>query len=146
MAPSVSWVSNQTALDILLYNHFAYPPVLLVVFLAAFTWQSIATASQDSTVATSDTQKGPGGKPLPKTKASSAKDHLKKQTSDFSPARKLLFNWLSVFLLITFLGNAINVLSHALIKRKEGWWCGQSVAVSTRALEAAVEELSDDIH
>ncbi|KAI9783436.1 MAG: hypothetical protein M1835_003812 [Candelina submexicana] len=129
MARSSPWVSNQKASDILFYVHFAYPVILLVVFIAAFTWHSIATASPNSTTTASVTQSGPGGKPLPNTSTPSAKDRLKKRTSDFSPARKLLFNWLSVFLTITFVGNAINVISHTVIKRKEGWWCGKSVVI-----------------
>ncbi|KAI9821044.1 MAG: hypothetical protein M1827_003777 [Pycnora praestabilis] len=121
--------SHQTASDILIYTRFSYPIILLAFFLIAFTWHSIATATNDTTISASGTQTGPGGKPLPKNTSPSTKGQLKKESVDFSPARKLLFNWLSVALIVTFVGNAVNVIYHTLNKRKEGWWCGQSVAI-----------------
>ena len=123
-----AWVSNRTAQDLLVYIHFAYPPVLLTLFLVAFTVHSVATASEDTTITASTDQRGPGGKPLPKNTGPSAHSK-KKQISDFSRARKLLFDLLSAGVILTFVGNAVVVILHALIYRKDSWWCGQSVAV-----------------
>lgn len=125
---SKRWVSSGTAQDLLLYIHFASPPLLLALFLVAFTVHSIATASKDTTVAAATDQTGPGGKPLPKHTGPSARSK-RTAITDFSRARKLLFDLLSVGLILTFLGNAAVVILHALIDRKDNWWCGQSVAV-----------------
>lgn len=122
------WVSSRTAQDLLLYIHFAYPPLLLALFLVAFTVHSIVTASKDTTIAVSPDQTGPGGKPLPKNTGPSARSK-KTEITDFSRARKLLFDLLSVGVILTFVGNAVVVILHALIYRKDNWWCGQSVAV-----------------
>ncbi|KAI9861420.1 MAG: hypothetical protein M1813_005317 [Trichoglossum hirsutum] len=56
------WLSAKIASRILLYIHFAYPVVLLVFFLVAFTANSIITASPVAELSNSN---GPGGKPLP---------------------------------------------------------------------------------
>lgn len=121
-------VSDHTAQDSLVYIHFAYPPILLTLFLVAFTAHSVVTASKDTTIAVATDQTGPGGKPLPKNSGRSARSK-KKEISDFSHARKLLFDFLSVGVILTFVGNAIVVIFHTLICRKNNWWCGQSVAV-----------------
>ena len=135
------WVSSRTAQDLLVYIHFAYPPVMLALFLIAFTVHSIATASKDTTIAASTDQTGPGGKPLPKNAGPSARSK-KKVISDFSPARKLLFDLLSVGAILTFVGNAVIVILHALIYRKDNWWCGQSVAVGFTMITSVCWRLS----
>lgn len=106
-----------------MYIHFASPIILLAFFLLAFTAHSIATASKDAVVRPSTEQTGPGGKPLP------AKTKRENPTVDFSPARKLLFIWLSVGTILTFVGSAVVVILHAVLARREHWWCGESVAV-----------------
>lgn len=122
------WVSSRPAQHLLLYIHFASPPVLLAFFLVAFTVHSIVTAPKDTTITPATDQTGPGGKPLPKYTGPSARSKRTKIT-DFSRPRKLLFDLLSVGLILTFVGNAVVVILHALICRKDNWWCGQSVAV-----------------
>lgn len=106
-----------------MYIHFASPTILLAFFLVAFTAHSIGTASKDAVVRPSTEQTGPGGKPLP------AKTKRENPTVDFSPARKLLFIWLSVGTILTFVGSAVVVILHAVLARREHWWCGESVAV-----------------
>ena len=125
-----SSVSISAAREVLVYSHFSYPIILLAVFLVAFTAHSVLTASKDATVSASPNQTGPGGKPLPRNTAPSTKEKLQRQALDTSPRRKLLFHWLSLGVVVTFVGNAVNVVFHALYKRKEKWWCGESVAVS----------------
>lgn len=127
--PITPWASRRTAQSILVYIHFASPIVLLVVFLVAFTAHSIATASKDAVVPAPPDQTGPGGKPLPQKSSASAKARREEQTLDFSPARKLLFTWLSVGTILTFVGNSIVVILHAVLDRVDHWWCGESVAV-----------------
>ncbi|KAL9601810.1 MAG: hypothetical protein Q9219_002300 [cf. Caloplaca sp. 3 TL-2023] len=117
--------SNQTVLDILNFLHFSSPIILLIFFLAAFTTHSIATASTEVPSRSPQEQTGPGGKPLPLSK----KKPRVKNTLDFSPARKLLFNWLSVGTSATFVGNAVVVILHALVDRQNNWWCGEAVAI-----------------
>ncbi len=128
------WVSNSTAHKVLVYTHFSYPIILLAIFLIAFTAHSIFTASKESTVAATSDRTGPGGKPLPRNTAPSAQEKLRKQALDFSPKRKLIFHWLSLGVVVTFVANAVNVVVHALYKRKQNWWCGESVAVSRQRL------------
>ena len=119
------WVSNRIAQDILVYTHFSSPIILLALFLIAFTIHSILTSSDDGGEQPSSPQTGPGGKPLP----SKAKGKRRKGPLDFSHARKLLFIWVSVGIAITFVANAGVVILHAILDRKNNWWCGESVAV-----------------
>ena len=46
-----------------------------------------------------------------------------------SRPRKLLFEWLMVGALATLAGNIVLVIVHALMERKENWWCGQAPTV-----------------
>ena len=126
MAPLVRTLSH-TIRRVLSYLHYAYPVILLVFFLAAFMAYSIATAPEESTSGES-IQTGPGGKPLPRNRR--AKAQQASRTSDFSPARKLLFKWLSVAVLLTFVTNAALICIRALVERESGWWCGQDAVVS----------------
>lgn len=125
------WVSNHRAQGILTYLHIAYPLVLLVWFIVVFTLRSIATSRTEEEDVETDpstpTQVGPGGKPLPKI--SPSRSDGKQDVLDFSKPRKLLFEWLSLGAALTFVGNAITVVVHALYARNEDWWCGQAVVV-----------------
>lgn len=131
--PKQPWVSNRVAQNILSYLHAAYPLILLVFFITVFTVRSIAVSNgqgtaDDEAPPTGSPQLGPGGKPLPKkspVRRDSSQDVL-----DFSRPRKLLFEWLSLAAALTFIGNAITVVVHALYARSEEWWCGQATVVS----------------
>lgn len=123
------WVSNNTAQRLLTTIQFAYPVILLFFFIAIFTLRSIVTSRSDkSEEQTSEDQLGPGGKPLPKKKAPAASS--KQNALDFSRPRKLLFEWISLGVALTFVGNAITIIVHALYARSEEWWCGQAPVVS----------------
>ena len=122
------WVSNPVAQDVLVYVHYSYPIILLVFFLAATTTHAVLTASKDEVVQAEPDQTGPGGKPLPRTTSPGAKKKTQ-QTIDFSPTRKLFFSWISVAAILTFLGDAILIMVHALMDKEDNWWCGQSVVV-----------------
>ncbi|KAL9106459.1 MAG: hypothetical protein Q9187_008558 [Circinaria calcarea] len=123
------WVSDGNADKILLYIHYASPIILLFFFLAAFTAHSILTASEETTAKVSTDKTGPGGKPLPSNTGARAAARRKKQVLDFSPARKLLFQWTSVGALLTFVANGVVVILHTVLNRKDEWWCGEAVAV-----------------
>jgi len=124
---TVSVFRAQRVLDI---THYAYPLILLVAFLVAFTARSIIVSSlgRKKAVEEPEQRTGPGGKPLP-PRAKKPTEQNVNDDLDFSKPRKLLFNWLSVFLCFTFVVNAADVIAHALIKREEGWWCGQAPVV-----------------
>lgn len=124
-ASTKPWVSDNAARNILVYTHFSSPIILLAFFLIAFTAHSIATASDDAVVKPSTDRVGPGGNPLPQNTKGKPRDN----PLDFSRPRKLVFNWLSVGTILSFLGNAVVVILHAVIQRKDNWWCGESVAV-----------------
>ena len=113
--------------------HFNYPWVILVIFLASFLTNSILTA-ESSKPANVPTVTGPGGKPLPSSvrKSREERERLKKQ--EFSPVRKLVFFYLSVAVILSFLANAANIMLHALSERESGWWCGEATTVSDDVL------------
>jgi hypothetical protein len=115
----------ETFLDVL---QIAYPLVLLFVYLLAFTIRSIGAARNDNDLSHGPQQLGPGGKPLP-THNHNIKEPPSPDNLDFSKPRKLLFQWLTVGVLASLLGNIVVVLTHALYARKEHWWCGQAPTV-----------------
>lgn len=106
----------------------ACPLILLFVYLIAFTIRSITSARNDNDIDQKPQQLGPGGKPLP-THNHNIKGADPADSLDFSRSRRLLFEWLSVGVLLSLLGNIIVVLTHALYGRKEEWWCGQAPTV-----------------
>lgn len=129
--PKEPWVSNNTAQNILTYTHFAYPVILLVTFIGVFTYESITSVNDAhaDVPAKQGPQLGPGGKVLPQRLAPKKVVKGKKDVLDFSRPRKLLFIWLSLGVLITFIGNGILTIMHALYGRNEEWWCGQAYVV-----------------
>jgi hypothetical protein len=135
LARPAPWVGNNTTRRILLVLHYAYPIILLAFFLVVFTARSIRSASNASSILEPVTQSGPGGKPLPNTDPT--RNAPKSKTKDdVTRSQKLLFEWVSVAVGLTFIGNSINVIVHALYSRKEEWWCGQAVVVSLPPLRA----------
>ena len=109
-----------TASRFLHFTHFAYPVILLTVFLVAFVVHSINTNSKKYT--------GDDGKPLLRTTGSDGSTSARKKDTSFTPLQKAAFNWLSIALIATFVGNAASVIVHALVQRP--WWCGDATAVS----------------
>lgn len=125
------WVSNPVAQRVLRYSQIAYPIVLLLLYLVTFTVRSVLTASEEEDAVHEPEQLGPGGKPLPLRKNNGPK----KQPNiphglDFSRSRKLLFEWLSVAVIFSLSANIVVVIVHALLARKERWWCGEAPTVS----------------
>jgi len=126
-------VSVATAQRLLNVTQYAYPMVLLVTFLVAFTTRSILVARKVDKISEEPQEScaGPGGKSLPPRQSKSA-DKDKGGDFDFSKSRtrRLLFSWLSVIVCATFVASAADIIVHALVKREEGWWCGQAPVVS----------------
>jgi hypothetical protein len=122
-----SLLSNKRADAILYYTHFAYPIVLLFLFIIAFAAHGIVTANTNSGFSAPLTVTGPGGKPLPNSLP--LREKRKKQPT-FNYMKRLVFVWLSIGQIATFLGNTANIVVHALTQRKDGWWCGEATAVS----------------
>lgn len=127
MSTAEPWNSNHVAQVILTYTQFSSPPVLLLAFLIAFVTHSVIHAPEDEDA--SSRPLGPGGKPLPRSLSAINKAKRKQEVVDFSPARKTLFNCLSIFVILTFLASATLTIVHALLRRAENWWCGQSAVV-----------------
>ena len=44
-----------------------------------------------------------------------------------TPIRRTIFHWGVVFVILSYMANAANIILHALMK--PGWWCGQDVVV-----------------
>lgn len=114
-------------LDVIRFN---YAWVLFVVFLLAYIISSICSADS-SDKSKQSLLTGPGGKPLPESSARKSKEEREKRKKlrEFSPGRKLLFLYLSIVLLATFVGNGVNIVIHALTA-EDPWWCGEPTAVS----------------
>ncbi|RYN39314.1 Heavy metal tolerance protein [Alternaria arborescens] len=106
---------------------YAYPIVMLVFFLAAFTVRSIAASKSNSNIA-KPTTTGPGGKPLPATDPT--RNFVKKLVhDDVTHTQKRVFEWVSLATAFTFVGNSVVVIAHALAKTQEHWWAGKSVVI-----------------
>jgi len=121
-----SWISQSVAMSAIYFTHTLYPIVLLLLFFALFAAHGVLTASTDTSISRPPPNiTGPGGKPLPDTRTSTEK---KAQLPAFSITKRLSFIWLSVGLVLTFFGNAANIIVHALT---EEWWCGEAAAVSS---------------
>jgi hypothetical protein len=114
---------------ILHYTHYTYPLVLLIVFLSTFVTHSIISSPTHQSVSSRSNLRGPGGKPLPPTSRPPSNSPPKPTNEGFGKIRSLLFCWLSVGLIITYVGNIINIVVHAIVERKDGWWCGEAPAV-----------------
>ncbi len=133
-----------TETDLLDVVHLHYAWVLFVVFIAAFVTNSIL-AAEPSSESKGPVLLGPGGKPLPPSAARKNKEERerKKKLKDFSRGRKLLFLYLSIGLLATFVVNAINIIVHALTKSENGWWCGEATSVSGNQFKDVKELLTN---
>ena len=106
---------------------YAYPIVMLVFFLAAFTYRSIAASKSNTNIA-KPTTLGPGGKPLPATDPT--RNFVKKTAhDDVTQTQKRVFEWVSLATAFTFVGNSVIVVAHALVMQQEHWWAGKAVVV-----------------
>lgn len=114
---------------LLVYIRFSSPILLLTVFLVAFTVRSVVTASHGPARPPTTQATSLGGKPLPTKSSASARAKQAERTEDVSPTQKLLVLWLSLGIIVTWVGTAALVVLHTVLARKENWWCGESVAV-----------------
>ncbi|KAI9847741.1 MAG: hypothetical protein M1837_001989 [Sclerophora amabilis] len=122
---SYALVTDSPASKILIALQFATPVILFFFFLFAFTLHSILTASKDDTGdSVTDTAGPAAGKASPESVAGASKHWSKSNEEDFTPLQKILFNWLAVGLIATFVANAIVIIAHAIKERP--WWCRES--------------------
>jgi hypothetical protein len=112
------------------------PVLLLVTFAFAFVVHSIVTAKK---IKPATTQRlGPGGRPLPKRMRSTPLVSTS-GSQDFSPNAKLVFKWLTVGVMFTFLVDAAVNVVHIILYRDTKWWCGQATVVSHPTLLPSVK-------
>jgi ATP-binding cassette, subfamily B, vacuolar membrane transporter HMT1/ACLQ len=116
------------------FVHYGSPICLLLAFLAAFAYRGIRLAStvEDGNGKPNDATGqlyGPGGKPLPIRKVTGLQ-RKKDKAADFSPAKKLVFRWISLFATLTFLASIVLTFVHVFLDR--GWWCGEPQVVCRR--------------
>lgn len=125
MSGNSSFISAYTACMMEEYTHTLYPIILLVLFIGLLATHGIVNASADPSVTRPPPNvTGPGGKPLPDTRAAR---NRRLEKPSFTVTQKLSFIWISAILIMTFFGNATNIVVHALV---EEWWCGEAAAVS----------------
>ena len=132
---ALSLLGSTLSYNILYYTHFWYPLALLAIFLASFITYSIKSAPGKSPVSAKSAILGPGGKPLPVQGGSRPSSHgpSAPKNDGFGKTRSILFCWLSIGLIVTFIGNIINIIVHALAERENGWWAGESAVVCYEA-------------
>jgi hypothetical protein len=122
---------------LLVVLHSAYPIILLIFFLAAFTCQSIYSSRNRNISDPASTQPlhyGPGGKALP-ARGPGRPNPRQDDVKELPRGQRLVFQWLSVVACLSFVGSAINAIVHTLVQRAEQWWCGQAMVVwPSRAL------------
>ena len=126
--PNTPW-SQETIRQTLERTRIAAPAVVLVVFLAAFITHGVINAPPGDDVEV-QARSGPGGRPLPKRRQSSQQVKEAAKVRDFSPSVKLLFNWLGLSALLTFLINAILITTQTILFFRHRWWPGQAAVVS----------------
>ncbi|RMZ68559.1 Heavy metal tolerance [Pyrenophora seminiperda CCB06] len=113
--------------DTIAVLQYAYPIIMLVFFLAAFTTRSIAASKTNSNIA-KPTTTGPGGKPLPATDPT--RNFVKRTAhDDVTQTQKRLFEWVSLATAFTFVGNSVITVAHALVEKQEHWWAGKAVVI-----------------
>lgn len=127
--------SSKLSYNILYYTHFWYPLALLAIFMGSFLVYSIKSAPRKPSAPVKNAPLGPGGKPLPVHGGSRPSSHgpSTPKTQGFGKTRSVLFCWLSVGIIGTFVGNIVNIISHALYDRDKGWWAGESGVVCCAA-------------
>ncbi|KAI2083838.1 ATP-binding cassette-type vacuolar membrane transporter Hmt1 [Ophidiomyces ophidiicola] len=121
-----SHIDNATLRVVLQYMQTVSPIIIVLVFSIAFVANSIISARKVKCNAAVTT--GPGGRPLP-TRMRSTAVIVTDTVEDFSPNVKLVFKWLSVSILLTFVADAALNMSHVMLHRLEHWWAGQSVVI-----------------
>ncbi|KAM5432717.1 ATP-binding cassette-type vacuolar membrane transporter Hmt1 [Microsporum ferrugineum] len=104
--------------------------ILFVVFAVSFVVNTVIANRkiEPSVQHQKGARTGPGGRPLP-TRMRSTAVLIARKTPDFSPTTKLVFKWLAVGVLFSFIAEAAIDVAHIILHRKEHWWCGQSVVV-----------------
>jgi ATP-binding cassette, subfamily B, vacuolar membrane transporter HMT1/ACLQ len=116
----------ETARSLLFALQIASPIALLLAFVTAFIVCSILSARQLAPA--KNTACGPGGRPLPtRTRSTMA---ILKDRQNVSPRFRLVFQGLSLAVLVTFLVDAAINVSHAILYRSQHWWRGQATVVS----------------
>lgn len=126
--------------DAIAVLQYAYPILMLVFFLAAFTIRSIAASKTNSNIA-KPTTTGPGGKPLPATDPT--RNFVKRTAhDDVTQTQKRLFEWVSLATAFTFVGNSVVVVAHALVEKQEHWWAGKAVVVCRHRLNMCISTIN----
>lgn len=147
MAPAVSEVPIMAAnpnsinpkaslIDLLQY---AYPIILLAFFVICFIARDMLMVSSHAAGKPVEPEKtvcmGPGGRPLPyKHTRNMPLQHIQ----HFSRPRKLLFDWLSLAIVLSFLAHSVVVILHVLADSAEGYWCGQAVVVRSDSIAVCI--------
>lgn len=132
-SPSHASHSASSAARILQVTQSAYPILLLIVFLVTLTVHGIRAGSKSKAKATNTGHAESNGGVLKNIENANQHD------MDPTRAQKALFLWLSVILTTTFIGDAVNIIVHALMQRP--WWCGEAPVVSHHYERLGLPEL-----
>ncbi len=117
--------------NILYYTHYNYPLAFFVFFIVLFLRHSIKASPNRPQLSQKSNLTGPDGKPLPLSRPPSNAPPSP-ETPGFGKTRSLLFVYLSVALIATFVANSANVILHALAESEKHWWAGPAAVVRPR--------------
>ena len=126
--PSTQTALHKDTLNVLNAARVAAPFVSIILFVVVFVFRTVLKSPEEPSPPATPTL-GPGGRPLPPRRKSARGVKQSLESSVFSPATKKLINYLSILILVTFLGNAAVIVLQTLVYRQEHWWCGQSTIV-----------------
>ena len=124
-----------TAEAVVFQVQLVYFPLLALIYGLANALSGILN-SEDHVVTIPTRATGPGGRPLPSTKQKKKKadgpERPPPPELEFTKLFRRLFDYGTVFVVLTFFGNGAAIASHTIGARKEGWWCGEETSVSSK--------------
>ena len=133
---SEPWTTNSTIRVVLTYTRYLTPLLLLTVFSAVFVARSILEARRAPPPLRGQS-KHAGQKSKGPSRAISpgSKGPLNKSLLDFGSGKKVFFIVANFLLLLTFVGNIVIVLTHAVSESQDGYWCEQAYVVGLDSAE-----------
>jgi len=137
-------VISRVAADLLTILNYAYPSLVLLVFLVASLAHSINLSKRgnrekkESTTAAATPSDGPSTNRRGR-KRKNEKKALPKVTPDFSSEQKRVFLGCNIAVVLTYLANASLVILRAWVDRDAAWWCDKQFVVNNNMNQVGEE-------